>query len=791
MHARRMNQEWPRIALSSIYALLLLVTLSLLETATAQDLIWERQVQGYLDGTYMAVYHGGIDYCKPVLVDIDGDGDGDLFVGEHDGYLDYFENLGGSPPNWLCVTTALDSIDVGKHCAPAFWDIDNDGDLDLFMGNEDGTIWFYRNTGTAHAPQWTFVTENYGQIMVDHHSTPFFRDVDADGDDDLLIGHNEGGAAFFMNVGQPGNPLWSNQGAFYNGFDVGDKSSVCVFDVNGDTLQDVFMGGLSGEITQFRNNGPPQAPTYIDMGSIFDAGHNSVPTFWDIDGDGDLDLISGTADGNLDLLTNTGNATTPRWELTQRYLGYYDASYYSNPTLADIDNDGDLDMFIGHVPGGISFLENVGTSDSAAWELVTETYNNINLPDQETPAFADIDNDGDLDLFVGSGDGTITFYQNDGTPQQPLWRAPVYNYADGVNVGSNSVPALGDVDADNDLDLFVGSYEGNMHFVRNDGTASNPIWQDLGLWPGIDVGNFAAPAFLDIDEDGDLDLLIGSGFLTGTISFYRNIGNPLLPSWTLVTSYYQGWDFGDNAVPCFGDLNGDSRPDLLVGCAAGGIYLMNNIGPVLDVQISLLPYNPPIVVPSTGGQIDYVIQLENNETQTLPMLAWTVLTYPDGQIFGTIDSLSIDLQPGVYNENKTLQIPPNFPTGIYTLKGYVGNSPELVYDTTSFQFEKQDTVEIVNPGNPESVAYNFEISSLFPNPFNSSTRIEYSLPQAGLVDVTLFDLTGRQIATLTHEWQDSGIHQLSFSPEGLAGGVYFLRLTSARHTDVRKLCYVR
>ncbi|MBU1651852.1 C13 family peptidase, partial [bacterium] len=96
----------------------------------AQGIAWKRKVDAYYDGSKMGVYLGGTEYTKPVFADLDHDGDGDLYVGEHDGYLNVFINEGGYPPNFSCLTTALDSFDVGKHCAPHFWDIDLDGDLD-------------------------------------------------------------------------------------------------------------------------------------------------------------------------------------------------------------------------------------------------------------------------------------------------------------------------------------------------------------------------------------------------------------------------------------------------------------------------------------------------------------------------------------------------------------------------------------------------------------------------------------------------------------------------------------
>jgi hypothetical protein len=138
-----------------------------------------------------------------------------------------------------------------------------------------------------------------------------------------------------------------------------------------------------------------------------------------------------------------------------------------------------------------------------------------NLGRYAKPAFADIDNDGDFDVFVGEYYGTISFFENTGTTSEPVFeeRTGAANPFDGVDVGDYSAPALVDIDNDGDFDAFVGEAYGTISFFENTGSASAPAFteQTGGANPfnTVDVGYYSTPAFVDIDDDGDFDAFMG------------------------------------------------------------------------------------------------------------------------------------------------------------------------------------------------------------------------------------------------------------------------------------------
>jgi hypothetical protein len=134
-----------------------------------------------------------------------------------------------------------------------------------------------------------------------------------------------------------------------------------------------------------------------------------------------------------------------------------------------------------------------------------------------TPALVDIDGDGDLDLFVGEASGTINFYRNTGSASNPRFELVSDEY-DGIDVGRRSHPAFLDMDGDGDFDMFVAREEGGVVFFRNEGTRTEPRFvQDDSI--DIPLPALASPVFVDLDGDGRADLVAGN--LSGGVLYYR------------------------------------------------------------------------------------------------------------------------------------------------------------------------------------------------------------------------------------------------------------------------------
>ncbi len=225
------------------------------------------------------------------------------------------------------------------------------------------------------------------------------------------------------------------------------------------------------------------------------------------------------------------------WKRETTYYGIVRSG--ARPTFVDIDDDGDQDLFIGdsgtnidNLPDGtIAFYQNIGTPLAPQWQWMTNIYNDIvfGLLVDPTPTFVDIDADGDQDLFIGKTDGTISFYRNIGTPRVAKWPTLLispdyeYDYA-GIDVGFKSAPAFVDIDKDGDQDLFIGAVpsSGNatIYFYRNIGNYKVARWEALPETPyqskvGLESYVWLVPVFVDIDADGDHDLFIGGNWASG------------------------------------------------------------------------------------------------------------------------------------------------------------------------------------------------------------------------------------------------------------------------------------
>jgi len=542
-------------------------------------------------------------YASPIFVDIDDDGDLDAFIGrgdqpDHDtvgGDTLFFRNTGTAinPHFAAAVTNPFGLSDVGRDANPAFADIDGDGDLDAFVGDNNGDTRFFQNTGTAKNPLFAAASTNpFGLSKVGAFANPTFVDIDGDGDLDAFLGggsyfSNGEELLFFRNTGTVTNPVFSIAPSIPGLAPRCYQYDLTFVDIDDDGDMDVFVNDtltrFSGDhdITYFfRNVGTASDPLFYNDGFHFGLASGIDLTFVDIDGDGHLDAFAGTYLGDTLFFQNQGSGSKMAEFSRNTSIIFNTADYYANPTFVDINGDGDLDVFMGIGDGTTQFIQNTGTVNNPVFaDPVANPFGLSDVGDQAKPVFVDIDNDGDSDAFIGNSAGNTLFFRNTGTVSNPAFVAASTNPFGLSDVGSVASPAFGDIDGDGDLDAFIGNSTGDTLFFRNTGTASHPVFSAAQTNP-FGLGNelSAAPVSLvDIDRDGDLDIFV-------RYSFYENTGtvnNPVFANTLSDLGLNRIGSYG--ATPTFADIDGDGDVDSFVTNSYGySFFYINNRAPNVD-----------------------------------------------------------------------------------------------------------------------------------------------------------------------------------------------------------------
>lgn len=260
--------------------------------------------------------------------------------------------------------------------------------------------------------------------------------------------------------------------------------------------------------------------------------------FADIDADGDLDCFYDSS--AVKFFRNDGTASSPVFLQVVGAGNPLNALGDNNAHLefGDIDDDGDLDCFTSHatIANRLSFFENQGTAAAPVFLLVEgagDPMDGLNVAFIDgSAALVDIDDDGDLDMFVGGGDGLVTFFRNDGTAASPSFTsvAGAGNPMNGFDGGTLSSLEFADFDGDHDFDATMSDFNNNpLSFFLNTGTAAAPVFvQQFG--GSNPFNSFSFPdlrhGIADIDDDGDNDVFLARG--GSSIVFLRN-DDPNLP----------------------------------------------------------------------------------------------------------------------------------------------------------------------------------------------------------------------------------------------------------------------
>lgn len=501
----------------------------------------------------------------------------------------------------------------------------------------------------------------------------------------------------------------------------------------------------------------------------------------DMDSDGDIDILTQAdfeeaADYRITIWVNDGNQNFSQNDIARDRTNWY--SVY--PT--DLDDDGDVDIIVGHDPQYLYWLENQGGLNFVE-HAIDETFGN------PYGVFADdIDGDGDVDVIAGSGDlDEMAWWENDGS--QNFTRRWLANFADPFSI------CAADMDSDGDRDLLAtGGHSGRTSWFENDGRQNFTV-------RNIHTGGVPSSVFAaDLDLDGDMDVL-GTNQSNGgdnKVRWWENDGQQNFTEYVIRSNFYGA--FSGSAV----DIDGDYDLDVLASAYYGKDISWWESGLVgIDVAITLSPHNPPIQIPPQGGWFTYDGVVTNNTNAGVVVDAWTMVFLPTGHVFGP-KQLYRDIYLAPYGDSlKTIsqRVKRFAPSGEYTYVGYVGHYPDTKLDSSYFHFTKVESKDFAS-GEAfavfdifgEGLEFEEPVTALlgaYPSPFNVQTNISYNLGQDGAVCLEVFNIQGRRVATLVDAEQDVGGHTITWDASNYSSGIYFYKLTAGDYTETRRITLLK
>ena len=426
-------------------------------------------------------YRSDFNFVALDIANLDGDSsDVEIVVGDSGNLWYYNQNSSGDYKRKTGNANPFNAINVtGGFAAPFFVDIPDeknnnvvDGDLDLIIGTNSGTIWYYEKESTGYVRQ-TGEDNPFNDIEVGAGVIPSLVNIDSDSDLELFLGVRDGTILYYEK---------DNQGNYQRKY-------------------------LSNSIINDDNSMQYAAPFLVNL-----------------DDDSELEMVVGRKNGTIDYYNRNLDGFYDKMPTGQNPFSGIDVGLEAHPTLGNVDSDTDLELIIGNRYNSIKYYDkdNLGvyrekTGNENPFNAISAV--NPLPPATLRPFLVNLDSDSDLEFTLGESSGLISFYDK-GSSGYTRMTAQADNPFHNVDAGWNSSPFLGQLDDDStDIELLVGRREGNLRFYKLVSTNNISVYQEKtgseNPFNNLNVSGWTSPFVSDMDGNGTMEVLFGGGKLNG------------------------------------------------------------------------------------------------------------------------------------------------------------------------------------------------------------------------------------------------------------------------------------
>lgn len=534
-------------------------------------------------------------------------------------------------------------------------------------------------------------------------------------------------------------------------------------DLNNDGYQDLYIGNRFGSNALFMNQVGSRFMNIARFAGVDYSGWTMGVSWADFNNDGNLDvyicnynlpniLYKNKGDGIFADITASAGVGTDR------------SSYHA--VWADYNNDGFLDLFVVNFGMDQPNLLYKNNGDETFSDVTDRAGINVVSPQMSRNAiWGDYDNDGFIDLFVVSQGQDVLYRNNgDGTFSDVTTKAKLYESGNGHGC------SWADCNNDGWLDLYITNRDGSSVLFQNNGDGT---FEDIMGSSGLGIVKSAiGGSWADIDNDQDLDL------------FVTNIwGEPNY----LLLNHGQGFfmnvlleEVGLHNFPttnaAFGDFDNDGAIDLVATLSTNNILgpcLYHNLGNSNHWLIANL-----IGSVSNRSAIGAKLRLITGDRRQYREVSGGCGDF-------TFDSLPVEFGLGQATAVDSLII--YWPSGIQQVLTNVPVDQILTIEEVPSAISLPGQVPM-----PEE----FYLSQNFPNPFNSETVIDYQLPVACQVEISIYNIASEKIITLISAFKSAGKHQAIWhgcdaNHRQVTSGIYWYRFTAGPVAQTKKMVLLR